>query len=113
MNEEKGETGPALDAVDGGTDEGAQSPEESIDQQLIQSIPVTVTAELGSTKIKLKDLLRLTQGSVLELDRQAGEMLDLKVNDTIIAKGEVVNVGASLGLSIIEIVSPMDWIKPS
>ena len=72
-----------------------------------------MTAELGSTKIKLRDLLRLTQGSVLELDREAGELLDLKVNNTIIAKGEVVNVGESLGLSIVEIVSPMDRIKTS
>ena len=71
MNEEKGETGPALEAVDGGTDEGAQSPEESIDQQLIQSIPVTVTAELGSTKIKLKELLRLTPQAGREGHRQA------------------------------------------
>ena len=85
---------------------------EGIDQRLIQSIPVTVTAELGSTKIKLKDLLRLTQGSVLELDTAAGEMLSLKVNDTVIAKGEVVNVGDQLGLTILEIVSPMDRIKP-
>ena len=86
--------------------------EEGIDRELIQSIPVTLTAELGSTQIKLGELLRLTQGSVLELDREAGEMLDLKVNDTVIAKGEVVNVGDSLGLSIIEIISPMDRIKP-
>ena len=88
------------------------SVEEGIDRELIQSIPVTLTAELGSTQIKLGELLRLTQGSVLELDREAGEMLDLKVNDTVIAKGEVVNVGDSLGLSIIEIISPMDRIKP-
>ena len=84
-----------------------------IDQKLIQSIPVTVTAELGKTSIKLRDLLRLSQGSVLELDREAGELLDLKVNDTVIAKGEVVNVGENLGLNIIEIVSPMDRIKSS
>ena len=113
MIEETGETDSDLSEVNGGVGGGSGSKEEGIDQQLIQSIPVTVTAELGSTKIKLKDLLRLTQGSVLELDREAGEMLDLKVNDTIIAKGEVVNVGSSLGLSIIEIVSPMDRIKPS
>ena len=86
--------------------------EEGIDRELIQSIPGTLTAELGSTQIKLGELLRLTQGSVLELDREAGEMLDLKVNDTVIAKGEVVNVGDCLGLSIIEIISPMDRIKP-
>ena len=84
-----------------------------IDQDLIQSLPVTVTAELGSTKLKLKDLLRLTQGSVLELDTVAGSSLNLKVNGAVIAKGEVVTVGDHLGLSVTEIVSPMERIKPS
>ena len=108
MNEDVNEEIPTEDTrVD-----SSEARDGSIDQKIIQSIPVTLTAELGSTKIKLGDLLRLAQGSVLELDREAGEMLDLKVNDTIIAKGEVVNVGDNLGLSIIEIVSPMDRIRP-
>ena len=84
----------------------------SIDEALLQAIPVTLTVELGSTKIRLKDLLRLTQGSVLELNTEAGAMLDLKVNDTVIAKGEVVTVADQIGLNIVEIVSPMDRIKP-
>ena len=84
----------------------------SLDQDLIRSIPVTLTVELGSTKLKLKDLLRLAQGSVLELDTAAGEMLDLKVNGTTIAKGEVVTVGDQLGLTVVEIVSPMERVKP-
>ncbi|MEC7664091.1 MAG: flagellar motor switch protein FliN, partial [Pseudomonadota bacterium] len=81
-------------------------------QDLIRSIPVTLTVELGSAKLKLKDLLRLAQGSVLELDTAAGEMLDLKVNGTTIAKGEVVTVGDQLGLTVVEIVSPMERVKP-
>ena len=84
----------------------------SLDQDLIRSIPVTLTVELGSAKLKLKDLLRLAQGSVLELDTAAGEMLDLKVNGTTIAKGEVVTVGHQLGLTVVEIVSPMERVKP-
>ena len=84
----------------------------SLDQDLIRSIPVTLTVELGSARLKLKDLLRLAQGSVLELDTAAGEMLDLKVNGTTIAKGEVVTVGDQLGLTVVEIVSPMERIKP-
>ena len=76
-----------------------------IDQDLIQSIPVTVTAELGSAKLKLKDLLRLTQGSVLELDTVAGSSLNLKVNGAVIAKGEVVTVGDHLGLSVTDCVA--------
>ena len=84
----------------------------SLDQDLIRSIPVTLTVELGSAKLKLKDLLRLAQGSVLEMDTAAGEMLDLKVNGTTIAKGEVVTVGDQLGLTVVEIVSPMERVKP-
>ena len=84
----------------------------SLDQDLIRSIPVTLTVELGSAKLTLKDLLRLAQGSVLELDTAAGEMLDLKVNGTTIAKGEVVTVGDQLGLTVVEIVSPMERVKP-
>ena len=84
----------------------------SLDQDLIRSIPVTLTVELGSAKLKLKDLLRLAQGSVLELDTAAGEMLDRKVNGTTIAKGEVVTVGDQLGLTVVEIVSPMERVKP-
>ena len=86
--------------------------EGSLAQDLIRSNPVTLTVELGSAKLKLKDLLRLAQGSVLELDTAAGEMLDLKVNGTVIAKGEVVTVGDQLGLTVVEIVSPMERIKP-
>jgi flagellar motor switch protein FliN/FliY len=62
--------------------------------------------------LKLKDLLRLAQGSVVELDKLAGEMMDLKINGAIIAKGEVVTVGDKLGISVVEIVSPMERIKP-
>ena len=113
MTEGVSESGEEPVSADSNDEQSARRSDGGIDKQLIQSIPVTVTAELGRTKIKLRDLLRLTQGSVLELDREAGELLDLKVNETIIAKGEVVNVGESLGLSIVEIVSPMDRIKTS
>ena len=104
------------EATEKAVEESSVSNENStsgIDQDLIQSIPVTVTAELGSTKLKLKDLLRLTQGSVLELDTVAGSSLNLKVNGAVIAKGEVVTVGDHLGLSVIEIVSPIERIKPA
>lgn len=83
----------------------------ALDRELIESIPVNLTVELGSASLKLKDLLRLQQGSVLELNRAVGEHLDLKVNGTVIAKGEVVSVGDQLGLSVLEVVSPMERIK--
>jgi len=71
-----------------------------------------MTVEVGSTSLKLRDLLRLSQGSVLELDRSVGELMDVKINNTVIAKGEVVTVGDKLGISVVEIVAPLERVKP-
>ena len=71
-----------------------------------------MTVEVGTTSLKLRDLLRLSQGSVLELDRSVGELMDVKINNTIIAKGEVVTVGDKLGISVVEIVAPLERVKP-
>ncbi len=72
-----------------------QSPEElrQINREMIQNVAVTVAIAVGRAQIKIKDLLRLTQGSVVELDRLAGEPLDLLINETVIAQGEIVLVG--------------------
>ena len=58
--------------------------EANIDQEVIRAIPITMTVEVGTTSLKLRDLLRLSQGSVLELDRSVGELMDVKINNTII-----------------------------
>ena len=63
-----------------------------INPEVLQSIPVTISVEVGKTSLKIRDLLRLTQGSVVELERLAGEPLDLLVNNTVVAQGEVVLV---------------------
>ncbi|MEZ7817866.1 MAG: flagellar motor switch protein FliN [Pseudomonadales bacterium] len=86
--------------------------EANIDQEVIRAIPITMTVEVGTTSLKLRDLLRLSQGSVLELDRSVGELMDVKINNTIIAKGEVVTVGDKLGISVVEIVAPLERVKP-
>ena len=86
--------------------------ESNIDQEVIRAIPISMTVEVGSTSLKLRDLLRLSQGSVLELDRSVGELMDVKINNTIIAKGEVVTVGDKLGISVVEIVAPLERVKP-
>ena len=65
-----------------------------------------MTVEVGNTEIKIRDLLRLNEGSVIELDRLAGDPLDILVNGTIIARGEVVMVGERFGIRFSEIVSP-------
>ena len=97
-------------------EENVESPEAegegNIDQEVIRAIPISMTVEVGSTSLKLRDLLRLSQGSVLELDRSVGELMDVKINNTVIAKGEVVTVGDKLGISVVEIVAPLERVKP-
>jgi len=69
-------------------------------EQTFGSIPVQVTAELGRTKLSLREILELGEGSIIELDRLAGEPLDLKIGDQLVAKGEVVAVDNSYGLRV-------------
>ena len=91
-----------------------QTAESAIDQEVIQAIPINLTIEVGSTTLKLRDLLKLSQGSLLELDRTAGELMDIKVNITVIAKGEVVETTeGKYGITVVEIVDPLDRIKPA
>jgi flagellar motor switch protein FliN/FliY len=76
----------------------------SLDNELLQNIPVTVSVEVGRTSLPIKALMRLTQGSVVELDRLAGEALDLFVNDTLVAQGEIVLVNEKYGIRLTQIV---------
>ena len=85
---------------------------DGINQNVVKSIPITLNVEVGKTKLKLKDLMAVAQGTVLELDRAVGELMDIKVNDLVIAKGEVVTVDNNkLGIRVLEIVSPMERIR--
>ena len=81
------------------------------DMELIMDIPVTLSMELGNTEIAIRNLLQLTQGSVVELDRFAGEPLDVLVNGTLIAHGEVVVVNDKYGIRLTDVVSPSERIK--
>ena len=74
--------------------------------RLLENIDVALTVEVGKAEIKIRDLLRLNEGSVIELDRLAGDPLDILANGTIIAKGEVVMVGERFGIRFSEIVDP-------
>lgn len=78
------------------------SAESNLD--LLQDIPLTVTVEIGRAKMLVKDVLKLTVGSVVELDKLAGEPVDILVNGKIIAKGEVIAVNENYGIRITEIV---------
>jgi len=77
----------------------------------ILDIPLKVTVELGRTSVVIKDLLQLGQGSVLELDKLAGEPLEILVNGKLVAKGEVVVVNEKFGIRLTDIISPVERIE--
>ncbi len=78
---------------------------------MILDIPVSISMEVGSTSISIRNLLQLNQGSVIELDRMAGEPLDVLVNGTLIAHGEVVVVNEKFGIRMTDVISPSERIK--
>ncbi|WP_207062436.1 flagellar motor switch protein FliN [Motiliproteus sp. SC1-56] len=92
-------------------DEGAPVNMSNPDLDVILDIPVTISMEVGSTEIAIRNLLQLNQGSVIELDRMAGEPLDIKVNGTLIAHGEVVVVNERFGIRLTDVVSPSERIR--
>lgn len=78
---------------------------------MILDIPVTMSVEIGRTKITISNLLKLNQGSVVELDRLAGEPMDVLVNGTLIAHGEVVVVNEKFGIRLTDVVTPSERVK--
>ena len=85
--------------------------ESNQDIEFILDIPVLLTVELGRTKIVIKNLLQLTQGSVIELNGMAGEPMDVLVNGCLIAQGEVVVVNEKFGIRLTDITSPAERIR--
>lgn len=81
------------------------------DIDLILDIPVKLTVELGRTKMTIKELLRLSQGSVVALDGLAGEPLDILINGYLIAQGEVVVVADKFGVRITDIITPSERMR--
>ncbi len=92
-------------------DESIPSNLDNPDLDVILDIPVSISMEVGSTDIAIRNLLQLSQGSVIELDRMAGEPLDIKVNGTLIAHGEVVVVNERFGIRLTDVVSPSERIR--
>ncbi|PID43296.1 MAG: flagellar motor switch protein FliN [Gammaproteobacteria bacterium] len=86
-------------------------PEGAPDLDVILDIPVTISMEVGNTQIAIRNLLQLNQGSVIELDRLAGEPLDVLVNGTLIAHGEVVMVNEKFGIRLTDVISQSERIK--
>jgi len=87
------------------------SREEHARLDSILDIPVTISMEVGRSKINIRNLLQLNQGSVVELDRVAGEPLDVLVNGTLIAHGEVVVVNDKFGIRLTDVISQTERIK--
>jgi flagellar motor switch protein FliN/FliY len=82
-----------------------------INPDVLQNISVAIKVEVGRTKMKIRDLLRLTQGSVVELERIAGEPLDLLVNDTVVAQGEIVLVNDRYGIRLTRVVPASERMR--
>ncbi|MWN31958.1 flagellar motor switch protein FliN [Gilliamella sp. Pra-s65] len=88
-----------------------QTEDKKNDINLILDIPVNLSVELGRTKMAIKDLLNLTQGSVIALDGQIGEPLDILINGYLIAQGEIVVVGDNYGVRITDIITPAERVR--
>lgn len=82
-----------------------------VNMDAILDVPVTISMEIGRTNIAIRNLLQLNQGSVVELDRLAGEPMDVLVNGTLIAQGEVVVVNEKFGIRLTDIISPSERVK--
>lgn len=88
---------------------GPEKKERNLD--LILDIPLRVTVELGRTKMLVRDLLQLGQGSVIELSKLAGEPMEILVNDKLVAKGEAVVVNEKFGVRLTDIISPLERVE--
>ena len=93
-------------SFDNVADTGRTPIDSELNLDVLLDVPVNVSMEVGHTKISIRNLLQLNQGSVIELDRLAGEPMDVLVNGTLIARGEVVVVNDKFGLRLTDIISP-------
>ena len=91
--------------------EGSQEGNRDVNLEVILDVPVTLSMEVGRTRIPIRNLLQLNQGSVVELERAAGEALDVFVNGTLIAHGEVVVVNEKFGIRLTDVISPAERIR--
>ena len=101
-----------LNELDAGSSQSSDVPlTDNPDLEVVLDIPVKIAMEVGSTQITIRNLLQLNQGSVIELERLAGEPLDVLVNGTLIAHGEVVVVNEKFGIRVTDVISPSERIK--
>ena len=85
--------------------------DQDINLDVILDVPITISVEIGRTQVPIRDLLRYSQGSVIELERLVSEPLDVLVNNTLIAHGEVVVVDEQFGIRLTDVISPSERVK--
>ena len=95
---------PAADGNSGGAD-------SSVNMEFLLDIPLEVTVELGRTKMLINDMLKLGQGSVIELPKEAGDTLEILANNRLVAKGDVVVVNKKYGIRLTEVISPVERVE--
>ena len=113
-----GQGGGAAKAATGGQavppkplkDEG-QAAGEDVNLEVVLDIPVTLSMEIGRARLPIRNLLQLNQGSVVELERMVGEPMDVMVNGTLIAHGEVVVVNEKYGIRLTDVISPAERVR--
>ena len=91
--------------------DGKDLPDQAGNLNFILDIPLEVSVELGRTRMLVNDLLKLGQGSVIELSKVAGETLEIMANQKLVARGEVVVVNEKFGIRVTEIISPMERVE--
>lgn len=89
----------------------AKGGKDKVDLDVVMDVPVTLSLEIGRAHVTIRSLLSYTQGSIIELERLAGEPLDVLVNGTLIAHGEVVVVNDKFGVRLTDVVSPIERVK--
>jgi len=89
----------------------AERPMANVNLDMIMDVSVTVSIEVGRARMSINDLLKLSQGAIIELDRMAGEPLDVLVNGTLVARGEIVVVKEKFGIMLTEVVSPEERLR--
>ena len=109
---EKAEVSDVIDGKEGNKTDDDKSERSSLENlRVLENIDVKLTVEVGGAEIKLRELLRINEGSVIELERFAGDPLDILANGTIIAKGEVVMIGERFGIRFTEVVDPKERVQ--
>ena len=92
-------------------DSHSDDDENPVNFDVIMDVPVNISMEIGRTAINIRNLLQLNQGSIVELDRLAGEPLDVLVNGTLIARGEVVVINEKFGIRLTDVISPAERLR--